>query len=155
MASYNPNKSKIHRNYTFEEVADLFCVHKNTVASWVKNGLPCMNESRPFLILGSELKAFLQARHKARKHKCRIDEIFCVKCKAPTKPALNFVEYVPSSESKGRLVGMCSDCESITNKFVGLGWLKANLNIFDVSLPKALEHIRDTDKPTLNSDFNK
>ena len=35
----NPNLAKIHRNYTVEEVADLFSVHKNTVRLWVKNGL--------------------------------------------------------------------------------------------------------------------
>jgi len=32
----NPNLAKIHRNYTVEEVALLFSVHKNTVRSWVK-----------------------------------------------------------------------------------------------------------------------
>ena len=154
MASYNPNRVKVHRNYTFEEVANLYGIHKNTVSCWVKNGLNCLDERRPYLILGGELKLFLQDRSKARKHKCGINELFCVRCKKPTKPALNFVEYVPISESKGRIVGICTECESVTNKFVGLGWLKVNLDTLDVSLPKALEHIRDTDRATLNSDFN-
>jgi transposase len=35
----NPNLAKIHRNYTVEEVANLFSVHKNTVRLWVKDGL--------------------------------------------------------------------------------------------------------------------
>ena len=155
MPSYNPNKTKIHRSYTFEEVANLYGVHKNTVSRWIKDGLPCLKERRPYLILGTDLKSFLQNRYKARKHKCGIDEMFCVSCRKPAKPALNFVEYVPFSESKGRLVGLCCDCGSITNKFVGLDWLVANPTIFDVSLPKALEHIRDPGKATSNSDFNR
>lgn len=155
MPSYNPNKTKIHRSYTFEEVAVLYGVHKNTVSRWTKNGLQCLKERRPYLILGADLKLFLHDKCKSRQHKCGLDEMFCVSCKRPTKPALNLVEYVPISERKGRLVGLCCDCENITNRFVGLDWLAANLNTFDVALPKALEHIRDSDTATLNSDFNK
>jgi hypothetical protein len=55
----NPNLVKINRSYTFEELAAVLSVHKNTVASWVKNGLPCLKERRPFLILGSEARAYL------------------------------------------------------------------------------------------------
>jgi transposase len=39
----NPNLAKIHRNYTLEEVANLFSVHKNTVRLWVKGGLATVN----------------------------------------------------------------------------------------------------------------
>jgi phage terminase Nu1 subunit (DNA packaging protein) len=44
MANYNPNLAKVNRSYTFEELAAVFGVHKNTVSSWVKNGLPCLKE---------------------------------------------------------------------------------------------------------------
>ena len=154
MANYNPNRAKVNRNYSFEELASLFCVHKNTVAHWVKNGLPCLKDQRPFLVLGADVRTYLQGKRVENRQKCKPNELFCLCCKKPTKPALNFVEYIPASESKGRLVGLCRDCSNIINKFVGLGWLAANLAIFDVSLPKELEHIRDTDKATLNSDFN-
>ena len=35
----NPRLVKIHRNYTVEEIATLFGIHKNTVRDWVKAGL--------------------------------------------------------------------------------------------------------------------
>jgi phage terminase Nu1 subunit (DNA packaging protein) len=60
MANYNPNLVKIHRNYTFEELAAVFSVDKNTVSTWVKNGLPCLKEKRPFLILGADARFYLQ-----------------------------------------------------------------------------------------------
>ncbi|MEO7863683.1 MAG: helix-turn-helix domain-containing protein, partial [Nitrospirales bacterium] len=36
----NPRLVKIHRNYTVEEIANLFGIRRNTVREWVKRGLP-------------------------------------------------------------------------------------------------------------------
>lgn len=155
MANYNPNKAKINRNYTFEEMAALFGIHKNTVAGWVKNGLPCLNERRPFLILGTDVREYLQKQRSAKKQPCKPDELFCMRCKKPSRPAENFVEYLPISSTKGRLAGFCSCCECLINKFVSIGSLAAYSRIFDLTKPKELDRINDTDKPLLNSDFIK
>ena len=58
----NPRLAKIHRNYTVEDVASLFGVHRNTVRAWVKHGLPTNDGRRPTLILGSHLAVFLAAK---------------------------------------------------------------------------------------------
>ena len=42
----NPRLAKIHRNYTVEEIANLFGVHKNSVRNWVKGGLPISDEEQ-------------------------------------------------------------------------------------------------------------
>ena len=88
----NPNRAKIHRNYTVEEVANLFSIHKNTVRTWIKNGLPVCDERRPILILGAQLRAYLQEKRQSRKHKCRIDEMFCMRCRCPRRPAADMVD---------------------------------------------------------------
>ena len=155
MANYNPNRVKLNRSYTFEELAAVLGVHKNTVASWVKNGLPCLKERRPFLIMGAEARAYLQQQRKAKKQQCKPDELFCMRCKMPARPAENFVEYIPLSATKGRLTGFCGRCESVMNKFVSVESLSSYLVIFDLSVPKALEHINDCNNPLLNSDFKK
>ncbi|OOY57532.1 helix-turn-helix domain-containing protein [Solemya velum gill symbiont] len=155
MANYNPNLVKINRNYTFEELAMVFGVHKNTVSSWVKNGLPCLKERRPFLILGTEARAYLQQQRTVKKQKCKPDEFFCMRCKAPTKPAENYVEYMPLSATKGRLTGFCGRCECVVNKFISFDSLARYSVIFNLSVPKALEHINDCDNPLLNSDLKK
>ena len=36
----NPWLAKIHRNYTVEEAARLYGLHRNTVRQWIKRGLP-------------------------------------------------------------------------------------------------------------------
>ena len=71
----NPRLAKIHRNYTVEEVASLFGVHRNTVRDWVKRGLPTSDGRRPMLILGRDLVAFLSARRAKNKRTCHPGEL--------------------------------------------------------------------------------
>jgi len=147
VSNYNPNRVKINRSYTFEELAAVFGVHKNTVLTWVKNGLPCLKERRPFLILGGDARAYLQEQRRAKKQRCKEDELYCMRCKKPTRPAENFLEYQPSSATKGRLTGFCERCECVINKFASHDSLERYSGIFDVLKPKGLEHIKDSNKP--------
>ena len=48
----NARRVKIHRSYAVDEAARLLGVHKNTVRSWIKRGLPTVDNRRPILILG-------------------------------------------------------------------------------------------------------
>lgn len=154
MARYNPNRAKINRSYTFEELAEVFGVHKNTVSAWVKNGLPCLHDKRPYLILGASARDYLQKQRLKDKRKCGQDELYCVKCREPSKPAENFVEYQPCGAGKGRITGLCSACGGIVNKFVSSEVLASYAAVFDLALPKGMEHIRDRGKPLVNSDFH-
>jgi len=116
----NPNKAKIHRNYTIEEISCLLSVHKNTVRSWIKSGLPVCDSQKPMLILGSELREFIQAKNAKNKRKCKPYEMYCLRCKSPQKPAENMVDYEPITKVTGRLIGICSCCECIINKYISL-----------------------------------
>jgi hypothetical protein len=97
----NPNLVKIHRSYSVGEVVDLFSVHKNTVRSWVKDGLATNDSKRPMLILGSDLKQFLRSKRKRNKRKCLPYEIYCVRCRLPKLPAGNMVDYKQFNSSMG------------------------------------------------------
>ena len=104
---------KTHRNYTVEEVASLFRVHRNTVREWVKRGLPTCDDRRPMLILGTDLAAFLRARRLKNRQTCSPGEIYCVRCRAPRAPAGNMAEYQPRTETLGTLIGICSRCDCL------------------------------------------
>ena len=151
----NPNLAKIHRNYTVEEVATLFTVHKNTVRSWVKEGLATNDDKRPMLILGSNLKQYLQSKRQSKKRKCLPVEIYCVRCRLPQVPAENMVDYESINCTTGRLIGLCPSCNGIINKFFNFAQLEQIHDKLDITLPKALKHINESSKPLLNSDFRK
>lgn len=130
--TYNPKICKIHRSYTVEEVADLFGAHKNTVRNWIKNGLPICDDQRPFLILGSLLKEFLQKQRAVNKHKCNASEMFCFKCKMPRTPELSSVEFKTETTTKGCIIARCPICQCKMNKFFQLAKIdeiKSNLAI--------------------------
>ena len=151
----NPNHAKIHRNYTVEEVANLFSVHKNTVRSWIKNGLATNDDKRPVLILGSELKIYLQVKRQSNKRKCHPFEIYCVRCRVPQVPAENMVDFEPINHTSGRLVALCPECGCIINKFFSIAKLDQIKDKLDITFPKALKHITESINPLLNSDFKK
>lgn len=155
MRKRHPNyrRVKIHRNYTIEEIANLFSLHKNTVHGWVKAGLPSSDDKRPMLILGHELAAFLQARRVKNKQTCKPGEIYCVCCRAPKFPAADMAEYLPITEKFGNLVAICSDCNSIINRRVSLTKLEQVRGRMDITFPQALRHIVESNQPTVNSDL--
>ena len=151
---FNPNLVKIHRNYTVEDVARLLSVHKNTVREWIKKGLTVNDDKTPTLILGSELKSFLQAKRVKHKQKCQPHEIYCVRCRTPQKPAENMADYQAINTSIGRLIGICPRCDGIINRYISIANLEQVQGKLDITMPKLQQHINDSVKPLLNSDFN-
>ena len=149
----NPRLAKIHRNYTVDEVADLFGMHRNTVREWVKRGLPTNDGKRPMLILGRDLVAFLTARRAKNKRTCQPGEIYCVRCRAPRAPAGDMVDYVPATATLGNLVAICSTCEAMMYRRVSLAKLEHVRGNLDITMPQALEHIGESAQPSVNSDL--
>jgi hypothetical protein len=62
----NPNRVKIHRNYTARGLADSLGVHKNTIRHWQRNGLVPIDNQRPYLFHGAAVRAFLAEWNKRR-----------------------------------------------------------------------------------------
>ena len=139
---FNPRRVKINRNYTVEEVARLLQAHKNTVRSWLKEGLPVIDRQRPALILGRDLQAFLDSRRKQLKQTCRPGEMYCLKCRTPRTPAGGMVDYVPMTANSGNLRGICPDCHTLIHRRVGLAKSEEIRGSLDVTVPHADPHIR-------------
>lgn len=155
MGKRHPNHRlvKIHRNYTIEEIAHLFGSHKNTVRRWVKAGLTTSDDKRPMLILGHDLAAFFQARRVKNKQPCKPGEIYCVRCRSPKFPADDMADYSPVTEKFGNLTAICPDCNSIMNRRVSLANLGQVRGKMDISFPQAMQHIVESNKLTVNSNF--
>ena len=119
----NHRRVKIHRNYTAQDIAYLFGIHKNTVRSWVKEGLPTCDGKRPALIVGHDLVAFLKARRAKKKLPCQPGEIYCVRCRSPKAPAGNMADCLPVTQVIGNLEAICPDCGSMMYRRVSLAKL--------------------------------
>ena len=151
----NPRRVKIHRSYTVEEIALLLEVHKNTVRAWLKLGLSVCDNKRPSLILGRDLANFLQAKRSKNKQHCQADEMYCLRCRVPRKPAGNMVECEPKTEKIGNLIAICPTCEAMMNRRVSLAKIAQFVGVLDITFPQALRHISDSTELSLNSDLTR
>ena len=156
MSKRHPNHChvKIHRNYSVEEIADLFGTHKNTVRNWhKKNGLASIDDRKPMLFYGQTLATFLQAKRAKNKRPCKVGEIYCIRCRAPKKPAGDMAEYQPVTATVGNLVAICPDCELMMNRRISSSKLEQFRSQMDITLSQALQHIVESNQPTVNSDL--
>jgi excisionase family DNA binding protein len=156
MPKRHPNYrlAKIHRNYTVEEIAKLFGVHRNTVRQWVKRGLPTIDHRRPMLIHGSKLADFLQSRRLKNKRKCQPGEIYCVRCREPRRPAGDMAEYKPGTATTGNLIGICPHCESMMYRRVNPAKLEQVCGKLDITMPQAQRHLDENGGSSVISELN-
>lgn len=114
----NPRLVKIHRTYTVEETARVLGAHRNTVRHWLKAGLQPIDDQRPVLILGQELRRFLEERRAHRRRRCAPGEFYCLRCRDVRLPAGHMADYRPVSADSGNLQGICSVCDALMNRRV-------------------------------------
>lgn len=149
----NPRLIKIHRSYSVEDIARTLSVHKNSVRSWIKSGLPTVDNTRPVLVLGNELKAWLENRLKANKRPCPIGTIYCFKCREPKAPALGMIEYKPMDCSSGNLNALCEACGTVMHRRIKQIDISIKMPDLDVQIREALPSIIERAQPSLNCDY--
>jgi hypothetical protein len=148
----NPRLVKLHRNYSVEEIARLFGIHKNTVRSWVKQGLEPIDGRRPTLILGRELSRFLQERRHKAKQPCGPGRIYCIACRAPKTPAGNMADCIPASTTVGNLCGICPDCQRLIYRRVNLVKIDAIRGNLEITFTRPHARIRESAVLSVNCD---
>jgi hypothetical protein len=148
----NPKLAKIHRSYSVDEVSRLFTVHKNTVRNWLGQGLKPIDDQRPIVVLGQELRRFLADRRGRSKQTCGPGRIFCQPCRAPKVPALNMADCIQIGDTAGKLQGICPDCGRMIYRRVNPQKLDSVRGDLDVTVTRARTRIEETTKPIVNCD---
>lgn len=151
----NPRLIKIHRAYSADEAARTLGVHKNSVRGWIKKGLPVVDGGRPVLILGYELRAFLDRKRKAGKRPCPPGTIYCLKCREPRRPALGMVEYVPRNVPTGDLKALCETCGTVMFRRARRDGIATIMPGIDVQIREASARLLERASPSLNCDERK
>lgn len=141
---------KIHHSYAIGGAAEVLGVHKHTVSRWIAAGLPTTDAKRPFLIRGQDLRAFLRAREPI-KQKCRPGEFYCLRCRAPRRPALDMSQYRPRTPSRGLLCGICPECDGMIYRAANLHSIELIRGGLDIAFPSAERRIDDSTGPISNA----
>lgn len=148
----NARLAKLHRSYDVVELASAIGVHKHTVRSWIKVGLPTVDSTRPVLILGSDFQEWWSARRKAAKRPLRPGQLYCFKCREPKAPALGMVEYAATNADTGNLKALCETCGTMMHRRARLASLAAIMPDFDVQITEAPSRIIERVHSSLNTD---
>ncbi|WP_264878226.1 helix-turn-helix domain-containing protein [Vibrio agarivorans] len=99
------------------EAAEVLGVHKKTVRNWINDGLPVVDEKRPLLISGTDLKIFVRQQRKRNRRKCRPSEIYCLRCREAREPTPGTAKFVQEEGGTGRVFARCCECDSKVNKY--------------------------------------
>ena len=100
--NYNLAKIRAKTAYSPKEAGTLLEVNRKTVLRWVKEGLPLLDpKEKQCLIMGYDLKAFIQAKREASQVKLKPNEYYCLTCRKPVQ-AKNGTQKV---EKTGKKIG--------------------------------------------------
>ena len=140
----DPRRIKIHFSYGVSEAATLLGVHKNTVKQWIKTGgLAALTDARPYLILGRELKRFLEARREAARKPCAAGELFCLKCRSPRRAAGDLLDYEPKTAKSGNLKGICAICDTFIYRRIARAKIAATFPGCHVAFPQFQQRLTE------------
>ncbi len=103
-------------SYKTKDLCKTFGIHPQTVCLWVKEGLAPNSKQKPYLFHWSEVKRFITERQSNRKHKCKSDEFYCMKCRLPQKSWENIVDIYIRNKKLLNIKGICLICNSEMNK---------------------------------------
>jgi excisionase family DNA binding protein len=104
--------------YEVAEAAALLGVHRNTVRHWIKQGLRPLDDKRPMLIHGSELRRFLVDRKQRHQVKCAPDELYCFGCRKPRTPGGGATEITPITTKTAMVTAICGVCGALMHRMI-------------------------------------
>jgi hypothetical protein len=112
----DPCRAKMHRSYTIAEAAKLQDSHPNTVRRWIENGLDNFKVNGIVLILGEDLRAFLERKLSGRRSKCGLGSMYCLRCRAVRTPPPDLIEAISVTDALVNLRGICPECGSLVHR---------------------------------------
>jgi hypothetical protein len=129
---FKTRRIKANKAYRIDELADAADVVPATVRQWLKAGMDRLDGNRPTFILGFQALAFLEARKAKASRPLGLGEFYCFRCKAQRSALGAMADYVPTSNTGGRLKALCSVCECRCNRNVSARDMPAIRKVLEV-----------------------
>jgi hypothetical protein len=148
----NARLVKIHRTYTVEEIARVLGVHKHTVRRWEKDGLRSIDDHRPKLFRGLDVRRFLAERREKAKRPMRPGQMFCFKCRTARLPYGGLADLLPMNVSAANLRGMC-ECGTLMHRRVSHDTIEAAARNLTLTIPEGHSRLGDKPSSTVNADL--
>lgn len=109
------SRIKRFRCYTIEEAAEVSRVSSRTIRNWAKAGLYVMDDARPALIRGDDLRNYIKSQRAKRSVKTKIDTFYCVCCRAERQAAGGIADC-DLIGGRAKLTALCMACGTVLSK---------------------------------------
>lgn len=106
---------KRFRCYTIEEAAAVSGVSPRTIRNWASDGLHVMDDTRPILIRGDDLRDHIKSQRAKRAVKTRIDTFYCVCCRRERRAAEDMADCSVIG-GRAKMTALCETCGTILSK---------------------------------------
>ena len=148
----SPHRIKIHHTYTIEEIARVLRIHKQTVRRWEKAGLSAIDDGRPRLILGTEIRRFLSERRRQARRPSPPGHMFCFRCRSPKIPSGGLADLLPLTAAIANLCAMC-DCGTLMYRWVSRRTIGVAMRNLLVTMPDAQSRLTGGASASQNVQF--
>jgi site-specific recombinase XerC len=119
--SYNPASARRHWIYTREELRKLFNISDSTISNWQGRGLVPVDEKKPQLFAGFELRRFLTQMRWPQGREPEDGRFFCHFCFKFRPLRTKTICILPLECNRLELKGACTDCDSMLQTIIPAG----------------------------------
>ncbi|MBV2145054.1 tyrosine-type recombinase/integrase [Falsochrobactrum sp. TDYN1] len=110
---HDPTKARRHWVYTREQVCQSFDIGESTITSWIKRGLKPIDEKRPQLFAGYELRRFVTITRWPFGRSPENGRVFCSFCNKFVALVHGSINALPKGITCYEVTGNCSDCHNM------------------------------------------
>lgn len=110
---HDPTKARRHWVYTREQICRRFSVGHNTITNWLGRGLKPIDDKRPQLFAGYELRRFITSMRWPHGRLPKNGRLFCVVCPGFKALKHGSVNAAPIGIACYEVTGMCIDCHNL------------------------------------------
>ncbi|MBV2185929.1 MAG: tyrosine-type recombinase/integrase [Rhizobium sp.] len=119
--NYDPTKARRHWVYARERVCDIFDVGDSTITNWIGKGLKLVDNKRPQLFAGYELRRFITRMRWPYGRPPESGRLFCSVCLGFKALVRESIQTRSDGIARLLMTGRCTDCHNMLQSRVQAG----------------------------------